>query len=76
MNKYKIKLNTVTDVVAFVAECSKCAGDVLAYGGRYIVSAKSLMGLYSLNLSEPIDVEFQQEIPTMVKDSIEKYIIG
>lgn len=75
MNKYKIKFTTVSDVVAFVNACSKCVGDVLAYGGRYIVSAKSIMGMYSLDLSKPIEVEFQDDIPVIVMDEIKSYII-
>ena len=69
-----IKLNTTTDVSNFVTLCAKCAEDVLAYSGKYIVSGKSLMGVYSLNLSEPIKVEFNGDIPDDVKEGIKKFI--
>ncbi len=70
-----IKLNTTTDVSSFVTLCAKCVDDVLAYSGKYIVSGKSLMGMYSLNLSEPIKVEFYGEIPDDVKEGMKKFII-
>ena len=52
MVETKILLKTVTDVTNFVNLCSKCVDNILVYSGKYIVSGKSFMGLYSLNLSE------------------------
>ena len=70
-----VKLNTTTEVAEFSNLVSKCKDEVLAYGGRYIVNAKSLMGLYSLNLSEPVKIEFYGDIPECVKKGVKKYIV-
>ena len=54
----KIKLNTVTEVNDFCRIASGYESDVIVSHGKYAVDGKSLMGLYSLNLSEVLNVEF------------------
>lgn len=71
----KIKLNMVTDVADFVELCSKCIGDVFVHSGRFIVSGKSILGMYSLDLTKPIEVEFNN-IPIEVAEGIKKYIVN
>jgi hypothetical protein len=53
----KIKLNTIQDVDDFIAITTKMAGDVCARQGRYVVSAKSIMGLFALSHLIPFDLE-------------------
>ena len=53
----KIKLNTIKDVDDFIALTTKMAGDVFASQGRYVVSAKSIMGLFALSHLIPFDLE-------------------
>ena len=45
------------------------------YSGRYIVSGKSIMGLYSLDLSKTIEVEFYGDIPDEVREGMKKFIV-
>ena len=52
----KIVLNTVDNVKKFVLECEKYEGDIDVRQGRYVVDGKSMLGLYSLNLIEPVTV--------------------
>lgn len=54
MTKLRISLGTMKDVQAFVQEAMHFKVDCDLESGRYIVDAKSIMGIYSLNLSEPI----------------------
>lgn len=70
-----IELKTFQDVNDFAKLASKCADDVLVYNGRYIVSGKSILGLYSLDLSKRMKVEFYGEIPDEVKAEMKKYIV-
>lgn len=72
----KIKLNMVKDVSDFVELCSKCTGDVFVHSGRFIVSGKSILGMYSLDLTKPIDVEFYGDIPYEVKEGMKKFIVN
>ena len=53
----KIKLTTISDVQKFNEACRKLLCEINLISGRYIVDAKSIMGIYSLNLSNPIEVE-------------------
>lgn len=70
-----IKIDTPMGLPDFARICSKCTGDVLVYSGRYMVSGKSFLDLYSLDLSNPLKVEFYGNIPDEVKEEMKKYII-
>ena len=52
MRTCKIMLNTVADVKEFVNLVSGCAYEVELVSGRYAVDAKSIMGIFSLDLSK------------------------
>ena len=57
MSAFYVSLSSIEDVRQFVnaATCCPCEVDVLS--GRYVVDAKSIMGLFSLDLSQPVRVE-------------------
>ena len=57
MSEFYVSLSSIEDVRQFVnaAACCPCEVDVLS--GRYVVDAKSIMGLFSLDLSRPVKVE-------------------
>ncbi len=55
--KTKIQLSTINDVKNFVSTVSKYDFDVDLISGRYAIDAKSIMGIFSLDLSKPIDLE-------------------
>lgn len=71
-----IKIDTIDKVKQFCNLCSKCSGDVEVCGGRFIVSGKSIMGLFSLDLSKPLKVEFYGDIPYEVKEGMNKFIVN
>ena len=54
MRTCKILLNTVTDVKELVELVSACTYEVGLVSGRYSVNAKSIMGVFSLDLSKPV----------------------
>lgn len=55
--KIKIKLNTVKDAGLFVAKCSEYPVDVDFICGRYVIDAKSLMGVLGIGLGRECEVE-------------------
>ena len=55
--KMEILLKSIDDVKEFVNEVSKVPYDVDLSSGRYVVDAKSIMGIFSLDLSNKIMVE-------------------
>ena len=56
MKTVKISLNSIDKVKAFVNEISKFDCDFDLVSGRYVIDAKSIMGIFSLDLSKPIDL--------------------
>ena len=52
----RIKLPTANDVKEFVNVAMRCPYQIDVKRGRYIVDGKSIMGLFSLNLSEPLSI--------------------
>lgn len=55
-----VNLNSVEKVRDFVAATSKFDGEIDLVSGRYVIDAKSIMGIFSLDLSKPIHVEVCQ----------------
>ena len=62
MNKKTyIKLKTINDIKEFVAIATACNFDVDLAAGRYVVDAKSIMGIFSLDLSKNIELTAHTE---------------
>ena len=61
MTKLKVKLDTINAVKEFVTLTNLCPYDIDLVSGRYVVDAKSLMGIFSLDLSKPIDLNIHTE---------------
>lgn len=57
MVKYTVKLDTVLDAKRFVSLCNTVPFDVDLVSGRYVIDAKSIMGIFSLDLSKPIELQ-------------------
>lgn len=52
----RINLNSVKDIQEFVNIASRFSDDIDVSSNRSIVDAKSIMGLFSLDLSKPVEV--------------------
>ena len=57
MKTFHILLSSINDVKNFVNIVNKYDFEVDLTSGRYVVDAKSIMGIFSLDLSKPIKVE-------------------
>ena len=73
--KITVLLDKITDVKDFVNLTLKCRDDVVVKSGHFAVNAKSIMGLFSLDLSKPLRVEFYGSIPYDVKEGMKKFIM-
>lgn len=76
MTTYKISLAAINDVKDFVNMVMKYDFDVDLVSGRYAVDAKSIMGIFSLDLSKPIELKAHTDEPGYFDKEIEKYIVG
>ena len=56
METFKVKLHTIEDVKHFVTQSNAQLSDIDVISGRYIVDAKSLLGLFSLDLTKPVEI--------------------
>ena len=56
MKTVHISLNSIDKVKAFVNEITKFDNDFDLVSGRYVIDAKSIMGIFSLDLSKPIEL--------------------
>ena len=61
MKREKIMLKTISDVKASVNSVAKYDFDVDLLSGRYAVDAKSIMGIFSLDLSKEITMEVHSD---------------
>ena len=61
MKTVKISLNSIDKVKAFVNDVTKFNTDFDLVSGRYVIDAKSIMGIFSLDLSKPIDLNIHSE---------------
>ena len=61
MKTVRISLNSIDKVKAFVNEVTKFNTDFDLVSGRYVIDAKSIMGIFSLDLSKPIDLNIHNE---------------
>ena len=56
MKKVMISLNSIDKVKSFVNDISRFDYDFDLVSGRYVIDAKSIMGIFSLDLSKPIEL--------------------
>ena len=61
MKTVKISLNSIDKVKSFVNDVTKFDSDFDLVSGRYVIDAKSIMGIFSLDLSKPIDLSIHGE---------------
>lgn len=66
--RIKVLINTIDKVKEFVKTVSQFEGDMDLISGRYIVDAKSILGLFSLDLAQPIEMII--EAPASEMDEI------
>lgn len=73
----KVNLNNVSDLQKFVNDISHFNYEIIAERGNYKVNAKSIIGLLSLDLSEPLEINIlsdNENIISEFKKVGEKYV--
>jgi len=70
-----IKLDSVDKVKEFNQLVSGLEEEIDLVSGRYIIDAKSLLGVFSFDLSKPIEVQTYGESDTQnVQNALQKYV--
>lgn len=76
MKTVKISLNSIDKVKSFVNEVTKFDTDFDLVSGRYVIDAKSIMGIFSLDLSKPIDLNIHgEEDVEQILTALKPYIV-
>ena len=65
MKKVMISLTTIADIRDLVNIANRTDVDIDLISGRYVVDAKSIMGIFSLDLMNPIKLTAHGEDPTL-----------
>ncbi|HCI26841.1 MAG TPA: PTS sugar transporter [Roseburia sp.] len=68
MKTVQISLNSIDKVKSFVNDITKFDVDFDLVSGRYVIDAKSIMGIFSLDLSKPIDLNIHAEAESSINE--------
>ena len=76
MKTVKISLNSIDRVKSFVNDINRFDCDFDLVSGRYIIDAKSIMGIFSLDLSKPITLNIHADKNVEeIMESLKPYIV-
>ena len=71
----KVKLEEINEIQEFNRICFQFDCDMDLVGGKYYVDAKSIMGIFSLNLDLPLELIADTDDEKLVDEKFAKYII-
>lgn len=60
MKKVSIKITEIDDVNKFVQYAKNVQGDVLVSRGQFCIDGKSILGIYSLDVSQGCTVQYPE----------------
>ena len=75
MTTTTVRLSQIDDVKNFVNTIMRFDFDIDLKSGRYAVDAKSIMGIFSLDLSKPIELIAHTEDAEKLFEAIDSYIV-
>ena len=75
MNTFYIKLSTIEDIRKFVDIVTRQDYDIDLSSGRYVVDAKSIMGIFSLDLMNKILLTAHTDDVEGLKKELTAYIV-
>ena len=75
MTTVTISLQAINDVQEFVNIVMRFDFDVDLVSGRYAIDAKSIMGIFSLDLSKPIELHAHTDNAKEFLNAIDKFIV-
>ena len=75
MTTATISLQAINDVKEFVNIVMRFDFDVDLVSGRYAIDAKSIMGIFSLDLSKPIELHAHTDNAKEFLNAIDKFIV-
>lgn len=76
MRDIAVQLSSIDDVKDFVKAASQFTTDIDLVSGRYIIDAKSILGIFSLDLGQPVKVRIadDKEAPQVI-EAMEAFLV-
>ncbi len=75
MKSFRIMLSSIEAVKDFVNKVNEFDFDMDLVSGRYVVDAKSIMGIFSLELSQPIIARVYSENTSAFEENLADFIV-
>lgn len=75
MTTVTVALKAIDDVKNFVNTIMRFDFDIDLVSGRYAIDAKSIMGIFSLDLSKPIELRAYTDDAEKLLEAIAQYIV-
>ena len=74
--EFQIKLSTVEQIRSFINKVERYNFPVDLKEGRYIVDAKSIMGIFSLDLSKDLELKIHSDDCADFLDDIKDFVVA
>lgn len=75
MKELKVKISTINDVKEFVSAVMLFGYDIDLISGRYAIDAKSIMGIFSIDLSKELKLVAHSDDTAELEEAIAKFIV-
>lgn len=74
MKSKVIKINTIKDITELVKHASNTEGDVTLRKGKFVIDGKSIMGVFSIDLTSGATIEYPEDAAEL-EEYISKFLI-
>ena len=75
MKEFKVKIVTIDDVKKFVSTVMTFNYDIDIISGRYAIDAKSIMGIFSIDLSKELKLVAHSDDTAELEKAIAEFIV-
>ena len=75
MHTVQINLNSIDKVKAFVHSVNTFNTEFDLVSGRFVIDAKSIMGIFSLDLSKPINLTIYNDDDADIMESLKPFLV-
>ncbi len=75
MTEFNVKITTINDVKKFVSTVMTFDYDIDLVSGRYAIDAKSIMGIFSIDLSKELKLVAHTDDAAELKEAVNEFIV-
>ncbi|MBR4112594.1 MAG: HPr family phosphocarrier protein [Ruminiclostridium sp.] len=75
MTEFNVKITTINDVKKFVSTVMTFDYDIDLVSGRYAIDAKSIMGIFSIDLSKELKLIAHTDDAVELKEAVNEFIV-